>query len=109
LVYNRRNYAQKKKAGQLNYKDESEVITVPGALPAIIDTETWEAVRRIRAERPRVDRPRSAKTQSSPYLLAGLARCTCGHLWIGRPAGRGQYFYGCAGAKSKGIAFSSRA
>lgn len=107
LVYNKKNYAQKKKVGRVQHKDPSEVITVDNAAPPIIDRETWDVVRRIAAERPRPDRGKSPSTHSSNYLLSGLARCACGHLWIARPydLGKGYHYYGCAGAKSKGAAF----
>lgn len=105
LEYNRRAFAAKRKTGKVADKPAGEVITFDGAAPAIVDTETWAQAERVRASRPRVDRGSSARTQSSPYLLSGLLRCTCGHAWVGIQGGKAnERFYACAGARSSGPA-----
>jgi site-specific DNA recombinase len=105
LVYNRRACALKRKLGRVPAKDAAEVITCEGAAPAIVDAETWAQAERLRAARPRIERSAPARAHSSPYLLAGLLRCTCGHAWIGIQGGkRGERFYTCAGARAQGPA-----
>jgi site-specific DNA recombinase len=106
LIYNRRAWSQKKKLGKVVFKDRSEWVEVEGAAPAIVDQETWAQVQRIRESRPRIGRGESARTQSSPYLLSGLAKCAqCGYSWIGYQGGnKGERYYACAAARSSGPA-----
>lgn len=105
LVYNRRARA-KKRLGQVVFKDRSEWVEVEGAAPAIIDAETWAQVERIRQSRPRIGRGESARIQSSPYLLSGIAKCAqCGYSWIGFQGGdKRERYYACAAARSSGPA-----
>lgn len=106
LVFNRRAWSQKKKLGKVVFKDRSEWIEAEGAAPPIIDPEIWEQVQRVRESRPRIGRGESARTQSSPYLLSGLAKCAqCGYSWIGYQGGNnGERYYACAAARSSGPA-----
>ncbi|HEY3368624.1 MAG TPA: recombinase family protein [Symbiobacteriaceae bacterium] len=106
LVYNRRAFARRAKVGHVALKDPADVITCEGAAPAVVDAETWAAAARIRAERPRVDRPGGARAVSSPHLLAGLLKCAqCGHTWVCLTGGkRRERFYACGGARSGGPA-----
>jgi site-specific DNA recombinase len=106
LVYNRRNWTKRGKDGKIAFKDPSQWIEVEGAAPAIIDPETWAQVERIRATRPRIGRGESARIQSSPYLLSGIAKCAqCGYSWIGYQGGnKGDRYYACAAARSSGPA-----
>lgn len=106
LVYNRRDYARRARLGRVALKDPSEVIAREGAAPAIVPPDVWDAAERIRAERPRVDRPGAARALASPHLLAGLLKCGgCGRSWISVTGGRqGERFYTCAGARSGGEA-----
>jgi site-specific DNA recombinase len=105
LVFNRQAHARGRKLGKVILNDANQVITVDGAAPAIVDPQTWEQVRRIAAQRPRVDRTGSPRTRSSAFLLTGLARCTCGHSIVGYYGGKGyKPYYYCAGAQKKGPA-----
>jgi site-specific DNA recombinase len=53
----------------------------PGAAPAIIDRETWEAVRERVARKSRLP---AGRTQTSEFLLTGLLHCgECGGRMIG--------------------------
>ena len=103
LVYNRRNWAGKKKHGYVALKDADEVVRLENALPAIVDPALWEQVERTRHERPRVSRSQSARTHASPYLLSGLCKCPCGYSWVGFQSG-GSRFYVCAASRFSGSA-----
>lgn len=48
---------------------------LPGSHQPVIDEATWTAYRAARQSRYA---PRDRPTEASPYLLSGLARCSCG-------------------------------
>ena len=88
-VYTYSRSAAKDVDGKRNghsYKDEDEIITVPGAVPALVSKEDFDRVQ----ERMRVRKQRAAKHRAKrSYLLSGKVVCgTCGHTYIGncRPA-----------------------
>ncbi|MBU2009843.1 MAG: recombinase zinc beta ribbon domain-containing protein [Chloroflexi bacterium] len=77
-------------------------IRVEDAWPAIIDRETFEAVKKRLADRgPRIVHPRRT---SSRYLLSGLARCGhCGKALVGQDAKGGKFaYYVCGTLLKKG-------
>lgn len=101
LVYNRRGRGRR--PGSTVAKPASEVVTCEGAAPAIVDPADWALAERVRQERPGPGRGAPARTGASPFLLAGLVRCPCGHNWVGIRGGRrGERFYACGGARAKG-------
>lgn len=67
-------------------------VIVRRAMPAVIDRETFEAVRALLHSRaPAVVHPRRVPSQ---YLLSGLLRCGgCGGAMMGHDAKSGQYRY----------------
>lgn len=105
LVYNRRDYAGRRKHGRIRERPEEEVVRVDGAAPALVSPEIWDQAERLRQSRPRVGRGASARTHGSPFLLSGLLRCPCGRSWVGIRGGRqGERYYTCAGARTSGPA-----
>lgn len=81
--------------GTLRYQE----ITVDGALPVIIDTETWERAQRMRSQKAQTH-PRRLGAES-PYILSGRLTCaTCGRPMNGRVCRNGKYenrYYACTG------------
>jgi site-specific DNA recombinase len=86
LLYNRRA----RRGGGV-----ADVIRSAGAVPAIVGSDVWEAAARLRRQRRSAMPPRAL---SSPFLLSGLARCGCGHSWIGLRSGDRRY-YACASGR----------
>ena len=79
----------KRKRNMHKYKDESEIIRIENAIPAIVSPELWE--------RANASRKLTAKTSTNakfPYLLSGLVYCgECGCKMHGnhRKYGEGGY------------------
>ena len=91
-----------KKKGNHAYKPDDQIIRIDGAVPAIIDEETWNKTQSIlssRKQRPRLER-------SHRYLLTGKLICgQCGRAYAGGGfvGGRGQkkyHQYCCTGRKA---------
>lgn len=78
-----------------------EIIRIPGGIPAIIDSDTWQRACAIRAENQRVATCRSKYSSKYPYLLSGLCRCAvCSQTMIIVEGGRDrngttQRYYQC--------------
>lgn len=81
-------------------KNESEIVRVPGGLPAVIDTETFDKVQRI------LDGRKDAKRKTAKrgkYLLTGLIVCgDCGRAVCGEKRvikNRSYFVYRCGNKK----------
>jgi len=69
----------KRKLTGIVWKPREEWVEIPGATPAIISEEVWEAAQEI-LKRNKELASRNAKRQ---YLLSGYIFCTCGSRYIG--------------------------
>ncbi len=75
----RNNEAGVKK--NLNWKNESEVVRIPGGIPVIIEAEIFDEVQRLLQKRKKLNKRRGPK---SKYLLTGLIKCSdCGSAICG--------------------------
>lgn len=99
------NESPKKINGKRNHrikKDAAEIIVVPGAIPAIIDRETWDIVQ---AGFAKTTKPR--RRTEEIYMLTGLLKCgTCGGPMVGTVQSKtykgerqSYHYYQCASAK----------
>ena len=99
----------------LQWNDEADWIVVPNTHPPIIDRETFAAARRIIDQRRRCNHGSSyvgGKGKTSPYLLSGLIKCSCGHSFSGHTVTKGKArkdgtrvktrYYICGGYLAKG-------
>ncbi len=82
------------------YRDESEVIRIPGGVPRIVSDELFYKVQRQLEHRQRI-RPNKRRK----YLLSGFTRCECGYAMSGssKPTGRNKnqyYYYRCSCPKT---------
>ena len=79
-TYNKRT--GKNAIGERNshsYKDDSEVIRIPGGIPAIVDEHTFKQAQKRKEENRKGTRSRREKEN---YLLTGLIVCgECGHAF----------------------------
>ncbi len=74
------------KRSSTKLKPESQIIRVPGGIPAIITQATWDAACRLREENRRFNGRYSDRTQ---FLLSGLCRCgICGSALLVDVAGK---------------------
>ena len=94
-VFSRRSSADKSTGTRNNhsYKDESEMIIVPGGIPAIVDEKTFMDAQKRKEENKHGTHSRYEK---ETYLLTGLVYCAeCGHAFTGnrRFAGRNKKKY----------------
>lgn len=91
----RRILANPAYAGVLEYgRRKGRVLArAEGAFPPIVDPQLWAEVQAMR----RRQAP-GGRSQSSPYLLSGLARCRCGAPVGGKGVGRHRYYL-CTGRK----------
>ena len=82
-VYNRSAYrARGVEYNNHSQKEESEIIRIPGAMPRIIDDETFYKVQRMLDERQKNPKLRGVKKKK--YLLSGLIQCgECGRAFHG--------------------------
>jgi len=102
-VYNRRSSAKDNKRNNHRMKPGSEIITIPGGCPKIIEDELWEAVqKRMKENKDRLHVYSSKET----YLLKGKIFCECGEPMYGnrRYSGRNKNLYvtyGCKGRQNK--------
>lgn len=75
-----------------------EPVRIEGAMPAIVDRETWDAVQAAvsaNAAKTRAPKPRAAKNR---YPLTGKAFCAlCGEPFTGNSKGNGLAYYTCRG------------
>lgn len=101
LVWNRIDRSKEKQVE----KNDDDWITVDNSHPAIIDTNTWDAVQK-KLQQKQIH-PRS---KTSPHLLGGLLKCgRCGAAmtigWMG-PRNNRRRVYRCSGNKNKGTCTS---
>lgn len=89
LVYNRRSGAP---------------VVVENAVPALIEPDAWKLAGSIRSSRPRVNRAGSPRNSVASFLLTGLVTCTCGARCSGAYGTKGEQYYYCGGAQTKGRA-----
>lgn len=82
-VYGQRSSpTEKGKRNNHRYKSEEDIIRIPGAIPAIIEMEKWERVKKHMESRKRG--PQTRQNAKIPYLLTGLIYCgECGHAYVG--------------------------
>lgn len=77
-----------------------------GFFPGIVSAEEFEAVQRLRAERPGVGRRAgTGRSLGSRSLLSGLLRCACGRACTGigfSARGTSYRYYACGGAQQTG-------
>lgn len=94
------NQAYKKSKRKL--KDECDIIKIPGGIPAIIDDEIFERVRKRMKNQAAKRAQHKAKVN---YLLTGLLYCgECGSAMVGNRRVRGDKVYAsyeCGGRKRK--------
>lgn len=72
---------------EVRKRDDGDIIMIEGFTPAIVDLATFERVQAHLA------RPRRSGHALSPYLLAGMLRCSCGCGLVGQSMKRGRYRY----------------
>lgn len=97
---------EKASKGRKSLQQEAPYLIREGAAPVIIDTATWEAVQRVKEDRPGPRRKRgSGRSTSSSYLLTGLLKCRCGRSFFGTSPAKGvQYrYYVCTSFSSREI------
>jgi len=103
-IYNKRSAEDVfAKRNNHKYKDDADIIRVEGAVPQIIDRETFLKASQICKSRQKVKAKNSA---ISNYLLSGLVVCgECGAAMTGnrRKSGKGFLFesYRCSGKSRK--------
>jgi site-specific DNA recombinase len=73
---------------------------VEGALPTIVDTNLWDSVQTMMAQRSLSPR----RNLASDYLLSGIAKCRCGAPLVGNLVDRKYRFYACAARRNQGVA-----
>lgn len=66
--------------GRMRQVPTPESEWIPVAVPAIVDTKTWEWAQTRLAE----NRQRAKRNRKRDYLLQGMVFCPCGRRWIGR-------------------------
>ena len=104
-VFNKTASANMGKRNNHAKKDDSEIVRIPGGIPAIITTEEWEAVQKILNSREKG--PRSRQRSNIIYILTGKAVCgECGAAYTGKSqtAGRNKKkysLYSCTAKKQK--------
>ena len=108
-VYNR--VANKDLEGKRNNhreKSSKDIIRISGAMPKIIDEETFNKVQAILDERKRNART-IVKPPSNKYLLTGLTRCRmCGRAICGSMARKDDYHYRIYSCIAKGRKCTTR-
>lgn len=62
-----------------NHKNDEKMIVIDGAIPAIVDKATWDAVQ----ERMKSREKKGAQHAKQIYLLSGLVYCSCGCTMVG--------------------------
>jgi len=107
-VYNRA--ASKDDDGKRNNhksKTANEIIRLSGAMPRIIDDDTFNKVQAILDKRKNNSRP--SLKPSNKYLLTGLTRCaTCGRAICGSMARKDEYHYRIYSCIAKGRKCTTR-
>lgn len=88
-------FNQTEKGNFYRQKPDEEIIRIPGAIPALIDSETWRQAQ----ERMTSLRRAEGKARHT-YMLTGIIRCAnCGSPMVGRGAptrtGSRYYYYAC--------------
>ena len=80
-------------------KDESDIIRVPGGIPAIISKDIWEVVKK----RMDANKHKSAGNRAKQvYILSGHVFCgECGAAMVGNRNSRGTSYYVCNARKNK--------
>ena len=78
------------KRRRLEQRKEEDWIEIPGATPAIVSTEVFDAVQQARGQRRR-----SPNLASRRYLLTGHVKCTCGSPLVGTCLSRTYRYYRC--------------
>lgn len=108
-TYNRASSAQR--SGRRNshkYKNESDIICIPGGIPAIISQDKWEALQAMNKKGEQIGGQNKAK---NVYIASGLCRCgKCGGNMVIANGGRnrdGSYWrvYRCKNKCVPGIEY----
>lgn len=104
-VYTYNQYKRQKVNGVLKDLPNSDIIRIPGGIPAIVSEELWEAANKMYNKSKRINRNNS----NVIYLLSGLIECgECGYTYAGeRTKARGnraeRIVYRCIGEKKNKI------
>lgn len=81
FVYNKHSSRRPDGSRTRTYKPDSEIIRIPGGIPAIVDEDLWNRVNERMAKNRRYAGSFKAKEM---YLLSGLIYCgECGHAMHG--------------------------
>lgn len=82
---------------------EEPLVVKEGFFPALVSVADFEAVQRLRSERPGVGRKdrHSGRAMTSRSLLTGVLSCTCGSACVGRHV-NGYRYYLCNAAHKAG-------
>lgn len=95
FIYGRVSGGKMKKRNS-HAPDAENIIEIPGAMPVIITSETWQAVqKKIKEDR----KGTGSYTAKEVYLLSGIVKCSCGAIMTGaRVKAKGKYYtyYQCA-------------
>lgn len=99
-------YGKQKVKGKRKVSSDTPLVIKDGFFPAIVTEQEFEAVQRLRAERPGVRRNQgSGRSLGSQILLTGLLKCTCGRSCVGVGQvrrGISYRYYICGGAQATG-------
>lgn len=78
FVWNK--YKCKEMRKRIPLQNNEDIVTIPNAIPAIIDIETWEKVQRRMSN----NKLRAANSAKRDYMLTGLIECAkCGSTYTG--------------------------
>ncbi|MDB4894714.1 MAG: hypothetical protein JWN15_976 [Firmicutes bacterium] len=101
FVYGKRRVRNGKKVAAAE-----PLVVTEGFFPPLVSREEFEAVQRLRAERPGVGRNHgTGRTLGSQSLLSGLLKCSCGRSLSGigfEARGISYRYYACGGAQTTG-------
>lgn len=104
LVWGRARYREVGRKRGKRPLPETERVTVPGGVPAIVTPEVWEAAQRRHGQR----RFASGRPWHRPYLLSGLIECGhCSKRFQAQRQARGHIpaYYLCGGYLASGAGF----
>ncbi|HWI63122.1 MAG TPA: recombinase family protein, partial [Symbiobacteriaceae bacterium] len=97
-------YGKRVTRGEKRVRSAEALVVKEGFFPPLVSREEYEAVQRLRAERPRVGTG-GGRASQSPHLLTGVLRCGCGAAVIAAACNKGAYryrYYCCSGAHHAG-------
>jgi len=99
-IYNETHRKINEKRNNRIKKENSEIVRIPGGMPAVISRELFQRVQTLLKKRVR------PKTKKNFYLLTGLIECgSCGAAYVGTNSywNKKEYlWYECSGKKRRG-------